>query len=109
MGEFPGSLDYFVAEERVFIGQNTHFAIVIHKTASPGTAQSQGVFFQTNSEWKSVHYIVGQDGTVVQCVKEVDGAGGNCCLENGYEIFWDNAPTKSNLNLCTLSIEHCDA
>lgn len=108
MGEFPGSEDYFVAENRVFINQNSHFAIVVHKTASAGTAESQGVFFQTNPEMKSVHYVVGQDGKVVQCVLEKDGAGGNCCLENGYETFWDKAPTKANLNLCTISIEHCD-
>lgn len=114
MGEFPGSIDYFVDEQRTFINalvpKANQFAIVIHKTACGAvcSAESQGVFFQTNPEEKSVHYVVGKDGHVVQCVHEKDGAGGNCCLENGYDLFWDKAPTKSNLNMCTFSIEHCD-
>lgn len=113
MGEFPGSIDYFVNEERVFIDALKNpvnwYAIVIHKTASngPTTAEQQGSYFQTNSEWKSVHYVVGKDGHVVQCVLEKDGAGGNCCTENGFDMFWNEAPT-SNLNMCTFSIEHVD-
>jgi N-acetylmuramoyl-L-alanine amidase len=57
----------------------------------------------------SVHYAIGQDGRVWQFVLESSGAGGNCCTERGYDPFWDQYLQKfRDLNLCTLSIEHCD-
>src|SRR5262249_26572587 len=43
-------------------------------------------------------------------VLESSGAGGNCCTEAGYDPFWDQYLPKFgfDLNLCTISIEHCD-
>jgi N-acetyl-anhydromuramyl-L-alanine amidase AmpD len=109
--DYPSAIPMFVDESRVFINQNTHFAIVIHKTANggPGNAQSVAQYFQTNTDMHSTHYIVGQDGTVVQCVLEKDGAAGNCCVEQGFDLLWLPFVQKgTNLNLVTLSIEHVD-
>ncbi|MGH2510764.1 MAG: N-acetylmuramoyl-L-alanine amidase, partial [Ktedonobacteraceae bacterium] len=40
---------------------------------------------------------------------EALGAGGNCCVEAGYDPFWTPyVNTYGNLNLCTFSIENCD-
>lgn len=111
---YPGAVQMPVDRSRVFIDALkdpfSHYAIVIHKTAAggPTTARDQARYFATNAEMKSVHYVVDKDGEIVQCVDEIDGAGGNCCTENGYDSFWDHAPVRSNLNLCTFSIEHCD-
>lgn len=109
--EYAGAIAMFVDESRVFIDQNIHYAIVIHKTAcgAPCTAQEQGVFFQTNAAKHSVHFVIGKDGTIVQCVLLKDGAGGNCCVETGYDQFWRPfVVTGQNLNTLTISIEHCD-
>jgi hypothetical protein len=108
--EYPGALDFLVDEQRVFIGQNSHEAIVVHKTASPGQdAQAVGRFFQTNSAEHSTHFVVGRDGTIVQCVLLKDGAGGDCCADAGHDPFWDPMIAKyGNLNLCTISIEFVD-
>lgn len=108
MSSFPGSIWMPVPDFDVF-SSNSHEAIVIHKTAGFHTAQQVAQYFIDAALGPSVHYIVGLDGTVVQCVSEDKGAGGNCCLENGHDPFWDSYAQKyGNLNLCTLSIEHVD-
>jgi N-acetyl-anhydromuramyl-L-alanine amidase AmpD len=101
----PGAILMLVNEQRTFIGQNTHDFLVIHKTASGGSAQNIANFFANDPAMASTHYVVGQDGAVVQCVLEKDGAGGNCCLENGHASF---LPLGVNLNVKSVSIEHVD-
>lgn len=115
MAQYPGAAAMYVADQRVFKGQNSHKAIVIHKTGGPGNAVQQAQYFQTNPDWHSTHFVVGQDGEVVQCVRLEDGAGGNCCCEPGYDRFWEKwSPLmvggggSTNLNMLTISIEHCD-
>ena len=100
--------------------------IIIHGTAS-GTgysAQSTGHDFQHSGN--SVHYIVGYDGTVVQCVDEAVPAWGNGIItgpagvaplggNNGapggnsaswpHDAYWDTAG-HGDPNGCTISIEH---
>lgn len=89
---------------------NAQKAIVLHKTAGDATPQAiYNTFLASGNPGKSVHYGVGQDGSIWQYVPESLGSGGNCCTEAGYDPFW--APyvnAYGNLNLCTLSIEHCD-
>lgn len=109
--EYPGAIGMFVDESRVFIDQNTHFAVVIHKTAcgAPCTAQDVANFFASDPNKASTHFVVGQDGAVVQCVLLKDGSGGNCCVEPGYDSFWNSfVAAGTNLNTVTISIEHCD-
>lgn len=113
---YPSALQMLVAEPRVFIGAlggvpASDLSIVIHKTAcgSPCTAQSVASFFATTPSMASTHFVIGQDGTIIQCVSLQDGAGGNCCVESGYDSYWQPYLNKyHNLNLCTISIEHCD-
>lgn len=100
-----GVISMLVDRSRVFIGQNDHTWLVLHKTASGGTAQDIATFFAGDPAMASTHYIVGQDGTIVQCVLEVDGAGGNCCLETGHASY---LPLGVNMNVKTVSIEHVD-
>src|SRR5260221_4975452 len=100
-----GAIGMFVAENRTFIDQNTHEWLVIHKTASGGSAQDIANFFANDPAMASTHYVVGQDGTVVQCVLEKDGAAGNCCLETGHAPY---LPLGVNMNVRTVSIEHVD-
>lgn len=101
----PGAIAMFVAENRVFIDNNNHTFLVIHKTASGGRAQDIAHFFANDTAMASTHYIVGQDGTIVQCVLEKDGAGGNCCEKGNFASF---LPVGQNLNTWTVSIEHVD-
>lgn len=107
MTDYSGAIPMYVPVENVFLDQNNPRWVVIHKTAQPEcpTAQEVAQFFAHDSQQKSAHYIVGRDGTIVQCVAEKDGAGANCCLEAGHDSFW---PTGINLNLVTISIEHVD-
>lgn len=84
--------------------------LIIHKTAGFQTAQEVAAYFQAGAPQPdgslaetSVHYVIGQDGLIVQCVSEHDGAGGNGVLEPGHDPWWSGNP-----NLVTFSIEHVD-
>lgn len=92
---FPGSWGY------------TRRWLVLHKTAGFHSAQEVAAYFQSGSNGLEVssHYVIGQDGMVVQCVNERDGAGANGLLEAGHAAFW---PIDLNINLVTFSIEHVD-
>jgi len=105
MTDYAPAIPMYVPADNVFIDQNIPLWVVIHKTASGNTAQEIANFFAHAPDKRSAHYVVGMDGTVVQCVAEKDGAGANCCLEAGHDSFW---PTNINLNWVTISIEHVD-
>ena len=106
--DYPGAEAHFLPADRFgYPGNNGHVAIVIHKTGGDPTPESVKQNFLNSGH--SVHYAIGQDGQVWQFVLESSGAGGNCCTEPGYDPFWDQYLHKfRDLNLCTLSIEHCD-
>jgi hypothetical protein len=105
MVDYASAIPMYVPADNVFLDQNIPLWVVIHKTAGFKSAQDVANFFATVPDKRSVHYIVGQDGAVVQCVDERHGAGGNCCLETGHDSFW---PTNINLNWVTISVEHVD-
>jgi N-acetyl-anhydromuramyl-L-alanine amidase AmpD len=92
--------------------------IVLHGTAGGTSAVAIARYFastQGTANPVSSHYIVGTDGTVVQCVSEKDGAWANGYVSgksgtsgdgygNGYhDSWWDSG---INPNLLTISIEH---
>ncbi len=99
----------WVPQQNVFGGAQPGSALVIHKTGGgDGTAEGTAHYFQTGTD-KSAHFIVGQNGTVVQCVHLVDGAGANCCPDDTHNSWWNPLIAQHpNLNTCTISIEHCD-
>lgn len=101
-----GAIGMFVEDAWTFTSTDAIW-LVLHKTARFQTAQECAAYFQTGSDGLHVssHYVVGQDGTIVQCVLESRGAGANCCLEAGHA---DYLPTDINLNVKTISIEHID-
>jgi len=114
--EYPPAIDMFVDPSRVFRGElasipMSDLSIVIHKTASGAqtTATAIAHYFATNVGMTSSHFIVGKDGSVIQCVSLSDGAAANCCISENYNSYWQQSIDKySNLNLCTISIEHED-
>src|SRR5580765_731810 len=109
MSDYPGAIDYFVDSSRVFAGQNSCETIVIHGTGGDPnqSAQALGDYFRSTPLRTSVHYGIDRQGVVAQYVREQDGAGGNCCVEGGYDAFWQQYLNKyGNLNLCSISIEH---
>jgi N-acetyl-anhydromuramyl-L-alanine amidase AmpD len=75
--------------------------VILHGTAGGSSALEIASYFQGTegtSNPVSSHYIVGQDGTVVQCVSESNGAYGNGVVTNSN---WTGNP-----NDYTISIEH---
>src|SRR5260221_14725887 len=99
-----------VPEQNTFIGAQPGSALVIHKTASGGSAEDIANLFINDPARASSHFIIGQDGEIVQCVHLVDGAGANCCVETGYDPYWNLLLQQfGNLNRCTISIEHVDS
>src|SRR6266568_208898 len=88
-------------------------AIVLHETG--GDRDLPHLFNTFNTSDRSAHYGIGTDdngvdGACWQFVPESHGAGANCCLEAGHDPFWDSLINQyGNLNLCTLSVEHCTA
>jgi N-acetyl-anhydromuramyl-L-alanine amidase AmpD len=107
MAEYPDAISYYVDSSRVFVGQNSHRAIVVHGTggAAHQTAQQLGDYFRTNSSGVSSHFGIDRAGVICQYVSLTDGAAANCCLESGYDPFWDQFGGQ-NLNCHTISIEH---
>jgi N-acetyl-anhydromuramyl-L-alanine amidase AmpD len=108
MADYAKAQDHFLPADRFgYHNQNSHAAIVVHKTAGDATPQAVvNTFLATG---KSVHYVIGQDGSVWQLIPEADGAGGNCCADDSHDPFWTPYISKyENLNFCTISIEHCD-
>jgi hypothetical protein len=118
MVDYAGAEEHFVPRSFMF-DSNAHSAIVIHKTAGDPTPERVLQTFlnspqdpNPDNRNRSAHYAVGQDGRIFQFVPEELGAGANG-LSNpnspGYDPFWNPFRDRFvNLNLCTLSIEHCD-
>lgn len=116
--DYPSAIDMIISDPAwVFTDAllgvpNNELTIVLHKTACGNICSATDVanFFRNDTQGhKSVHFIVGRDGEVVQVVALKDGAGGNCCLETGHDPYWDESFHKyGNLNRCTISIEHED-
>lgn len=120
--DYPGAIDRVITDPAwVFTdalkGLSGHdLSIVNHKTASgrQNSALDEATFFHNDTiGHKSVHFVIGRDGMVVQVVRLKDGAGGNCCLEAGHDPYWDQFTHftyngRVELNLCTVSIEHVD-
>lgn len=81
--------------------------IILHGTAGGTSAEAIANYFATTQGGGSPvssHYVIGQDGTIVQCVSEADGAWANGAFSAGHDAFWDES---INPNLITVSIEHC--
>jgi uncharacterized protein YvpB len=103
--------ELLVPDSYVFLDARPAYAIVIHKSASPGmdTPTKLANYFQSGSDGREVssHYIVGLDGSIVQCVREKDGAGANSAqpVEAGRNTLFNAA---INWNLRTISIEIID-
>lgn len=75
--------------------------IILHGTAGGSSARDIASYFKGTEGGMSPvssHYIIGQDGTVVQTVLEKDGAWGNGVVNNPN---WQGNP-----NEYTISIEH---
>ncbi len=91
--------------------KNNDLSIVVHGTGTPGSIPSPGSianFFRDDTQQRSSHFVIGQDGEVIQLIRLEDGAGANCCADETAEEYWQKYVDKyDNLNLCTISIEHC--
>src|SRR5215469_4222802 len=110
--DYPGALDMMIPTNYSFDSM-TPVAIVCHKTG--GDAHLENVHNTFMATMRSTHFAVDTDGRVAQYVPLSRGAGGNCCPDkdqNGNLIcdsFWFPLASRyGNLNLCTISIEHCD-
>lgn len=86
--------------------------LILHGTAGGQSAQGIADFFALPSTQASAHYVIGLDGTVVQCVQEQDAAWSNGGITGPpgqagdgihHDAFWD---TGINPNLVTIAIEH---
>jgi hypothetical protein len=101
MPDEPGAL--WVPTAHRWAGANQPRYVIVHGTGSSlsETAQHVAAFFQTNDPPTSTHYVVGRDGTLVQCVGEADAAWGNGVISAGADSWWHDNP-----NTCTISIEH---
>jgi N-acetylmuramoyl-L-alanine amidase-like protein/peptidase C39-like protein len=103
--------EMYVPDAFVFLDAKPAYAIVIHKSASPGidTAEKLAEYFIQGSDGRHVssHYTVGKDGHIVQVVREKDGAGANDAqpVEAGRNPLFN---ADINWNLRTISIEVVD-
>jgi N-acetyl-anhydromuramyl-L-alanine amidase AmpD len=77
--------------------------ICLHGTAGGASAQAIGKYFQTDSVQASAHFVIGQDGVIVQGVECTFAAWANGLLTAGHAPY---LPDNVNPNLYTVSIEH---
>lgn len=91
--------------------------IIVHGTASGINYPAQATARDFQTAGISTHYVVGYDGTIVQCVDEAAPAWGNGVISGPagvavqgnssgpHDAFWDTAG-HHDPNGCTISIEH---
>jgi hypothetical protein len=63
---------------------------------------SIGYWFQNAESEVSAHYVIGRDGSTIQCVREADAAWSNGHVSAGADEWWRNSV---NPNLISISIE----
>lgn len=95
--------------------------IILHGTAGGSSAEAIANYFATSSEDASSHFIIGQDGHVVQGISMNDAAWANGPIDGtpadnlGFRTESDGIHRDSwwnpnlNPNYITISIEHCKA
>jgi N-acetyl-anhydromuramyl-L-alanine amidase AmpD len=116
MTDYSGAL--WIPNGNAFQGQNHPLYIVLHGTAGGSSAQAIAEYFastQGTTNPVSATYIADQQGVVVQCNNEEDGAWGEGFISgpagtsgdgvgNGFHDSWWDSGINPN-NLC-ISIEH---
>ncbi|MDQ2905674.1 MAG: N-acetylmuramoyl-L-alanine amidase [Chloroflexota bacterium] len=97
----PGAI--WIPTTQHFPGRNGHTAkwVIVHGTAGFSSAEDVAHYFQQAEA--STHYIIGQDGRIIQCVRESQAAWGNGPVTRGHDPWWSPA---LNPNYVTISIEH---
>jgi hypothetical protein len=110
--DYPGAIDMLLPTSYSFNSVNP-LKIVDHCTGGNMDLTSlHNTFLAT---MRSTHFGIDRNGNVAQFVPLNRGAGGNCCPDrdaNGNLLcssFWIPLLNQyGNLNLCTVSIEHCN-
>lgn len=104
--DYPGAIDMMLPLNYSFNAINP-LAIVQHSTGGDMTLDAvHNTFLST---MRSTHFAIDRNGAIAQFVPLNRGAGGNCCPDSSHDHFWDSLIQQySNLNLCTISIEHCN-
>lgn len=107
--DYSAAQEHFVPRSFMF-NSNNPVAVIIHKTGGDATpADVYRTFINSGNPGKSAHYAIGTDGTIWQFVPENLGAGANGIPGPNIEAFWQPYLAQfGNLNMCTISIEHCD-
>lgn len=107
--DYPSAQEHFVPRSFMF-NSNDPIAVIIHKTGGDRTPLDvYNTFLNSGNPGRSSHYAIGLDGSIWQFVPESLGAGANGIPGPQIEAFWQPYLAKySNLNMCTISVEHCD-
>jgi len=80
----------------IVFNKNTKEFIVCHHTGSGNSTWQQILKFFKRSDYLSVHYIIGKDGTIIQYVDDDDVA---------YHAGRSRWGARSDLNWCSIGIE----
>ncbi len=112
MVDYPEAADMLLPTNYSF-DSCAPLSIVIHETGGDMTLEAvHSTFLATE---RSTHFAIDQSGNVAQFVPLSRGAGGNCCSDKDAsgnllcDAYWFGYIQQyGNLNLCTISIEHCN-
>ena len=110
--DYPGAIDMILPDSYTF-NSVAPLKIVDHCTGGDMDLTSlHNTFLAT---MRSTHFGIDRMGNVAQFVRLNRGAGGNCCPDTDTQgnylcsAFWVPLVQQyGNLNLCTISIEHCN-
>lgn len=73
--------------------------IIIHGTAGGASAENIAAWFRNPNANVSAHYVIGRDGTIIQCVKESDTAWANGGLSAGHDTWWSLNPNAETISI----------
>jgi N-acetyl-anhydromuramyl-L-alanine amidase AmpD len=111
--DYPGAVDMMLDPNHFGFSSNANLKIVDHCTG--GDMDLTALHNNFLNSGKSAHFGIDRNGVVAQFISIYRGAGGNCCPNYDSagnmvcSAFWVPLIQKyGNLNLCTLSIEHCN-
>jgi len=100
-----------ILNNNCFVGRDGYKPryIILHGTAGGTSAEGIATYFrqtQGTANPVSANYVIGTDGTIVQCNNEADGAWANGIVSAGHDPWWSET-SNPNPNDITISIEHC--
>lgn len=103
MADFP-TADWFPSKN-FMNGHSGLRPLFLEVHTTPSDLNPLGVALEHEDKEESMHYIIGHDGAILQCVSEVNSALGSGALLPGYARYWNGVDSHGNPDWITFNVE----